>query len=402
MNEIQQAVAALGPDPLSEDSLVHHIHPLFSRVMARSSHEIYLANHSLGRPLDRTVDDIQRALQCWYEKMDDGWDDWLAEREVFRGRTACLLNAPRPDCIVPKTSAGQGLRAVLNCYHQKINVVTTRDEFDSIDIILKVYAQHGRINVNRVGPDKHGDYCAEDLLVAVDESTDLVVISMILFTTGQWLTDLPRVIAAAQARGAKVLVDLYHAAGVVPIDVQHLGADFAIGGSYKYLRGGPGACWLYLQPRHLDSALQTLDTGWFAQTSPFAFERPPIPEFARGGDAFLESTPAILPFYQASAGLEFIIALGVDRLRAYSLKQQTRLRELLTERHIKALGTPARRGAFVVIPQQNAVQVAKALLAQGVRGDARDGLLRLCPDILNTEQELTIAAALLAKISQNQ
>ncbi len=209
-------------------------------------------------------------------------------------------------------------------------------------------------------------------------------------------------ITAAQARGAKVLIDLYHAAGVVPIDLQSMGADFAIGGCYKYLRGGPGACWLYLQPCHLDSAFQTLDTGWFAQASPFAFERPPTPRLARGGDAFLESTPAILPLYQASAGLEFINALGVDRLRAYSLRQQAKLRELLNERKIGVFGTPASCGAFVAIPHDNAAEVVKALGAHGIRADARDGFLRLCPDILNTEQELASAAARLAKISQNQ
>lgn len=402
MIDVQEAVRALGSGPLSEDSLVQFIYPLFSQVLQRTGNEVYLANHSLGRPLDQTARDVQHALQLWYEKMDDAWEDWLTERDSFRHHVARLINAPSPDCVVPKTSAGQGLRTVLNCYHDKINVVTTRDEFDSVDVILKVYAQQGRINLTRIGPGKDGEYRAADILGAVDESTDLIVVSMVLFTTGQWLTDLPQLIAAAHARDARVLVDIYHAAGVIPLDIQHTDADFAIGGCYKYLRGGPGACWLYLHPRHLGGALQTLDTGWFAQAVPFAFERPASPQFAAGGNAFLESTPTILPFYQARAGLEFVLALGVDRLREYALKQQLRLRELLSERNIKGLGTPAECGAFVAIPHNKAAEVSQELLAKGVRTDAREGLLRMCPDILNTGQELLLAVDCLSEISKKQ
>ena len=92
---------------------------------------MYLANHSLGRPLDQTAVDVQQALDHWYEKMDDAWDDWLAEIQVFRWSIARLIQAPREDCIVPKTSAGQGLRTVLNCYDEKIKVVTTTAEFNA-------------------------------------------------------------------------------------------------------------------------------------------------------------------------------------------------------------------------------------------------------------------------------
>ena len=277
---IQEYVAALGSGPLEESSLVRSIHPLFSRVLQRE--EIYLANHSLGRPLDQTATDVQQALAFWYESMDEAWDPWLAEIQSFRGRVARLIHAPREDCIIPKSSAGQGLRAILNCYDEKIQVVTTTAEFGSIDHILKVYAKRDRIELICVGPDDHGVYHEKDILAAVGERTSLVVVSMVLFTTGQCLTELAKLISEAQTRGARVLVDLYHAAGAMPVDVEALGADFAIGGSYKYLRGGPGACWLYVHSRHLTGSLTTLDTGWFAQPQPFSFQRPEAPQFAEG------------------------------------------------------------------------------------------------------------------------
>lgn len=402
MTDIQGAVAGLGDAAFSEAALVQHIHPLFSRVLQHAGKEIYLANHSLGRPLDQTSVDVQEAMRFWYERMDAAWDDWLSEREAFRHRVARLIKAARADCIVPKASAGQGLRAVLNCFDERIGVVTTCDEFDSIDTVLKVYAQRGRIDITYVEPDATGSYQVEDILNALDKSTRLLVVSLVLYSTGQLLHGLQTAIANAQARGTLVLVDLYHAAGAMPVDVQELNADFAIGGCYKYLRGGTGAGWLYLHPRHLDGTFQTLDTGWFALAAPLDFERTARPRFSGGGDAFLESTPAILPFYQARAGLEFVLALGVERLRDYSLRQQRYLEELLAEQRVSVIGTPEQRGAFLATPHERSVDLARRLRQQGVIADARERMLRLCPDILNTEQELTEAVARLAQTLRSE
>src|SRR5690349_6947333 len=97
-----------------EGWLKREVFPRFKRVLARK--EIYLAKHSLGRPPDRTADDVREALDAWYEDMDRAWDLWLEGREKFRALTARLVGAPRADCIIPKTSAGQGLRVVLNAF----------------------------------------------------------------------------------------------------------------------------------------------------------------------------------------------------------------------------------------------------------------------------------------------
>ena len=142
-----------------------------------------------------------------------------------------------------------------------------------------------------------------------------------MFRTGQLLQP-ERVIARTHALGAKLLLDVYHSLGVVPVDLAAMNVDFAVGGSYKYLRGGPGACFLYVAPRHLDPRLATLDIGWFAKEAPFSYARPDPPRFAAGGDAWMESTPPILTWYQARSGQVFTLAIGVQRLRAYSLSQQ--------------------------------------------------------------------------------
>ncbi len=409
------AAALRGPDPtreapLTEENLRTHVHPLFSRVLARD--EIYLANHSLGRPLDVTANDVQEALDLWYRDLDGAWEAWLDEIQAFRSRTAALIGAPRPDCIAPKTSAGQGLRTVLNASSsgasprganpsgaspRGLRVVTTRGEFDSIDFILKVYAQQGLIDLKVVEPDAAGRFHADALLDALGSEPGLIVVSMVMFGTGQVVSGLDAFIAQAHARGARVLLDLYHAVGVLPVDLTALDADFAIGGSYKYLRGGTGACWLYLHPRHLDGSMVPLDTGWFAKQEPFGYERHDPPRFGPGGDAFLESTPPILPFYQARAGQEFTLALGIPRLRAYSLTQQRELVSALQAEGIPAVGGREDHGAFVVVTHAEAPALAKRLKAEGINTDARGRSLRLCPDLLTSSEDLRKAARRLAQ-----
>ncbi|HEX5612985.1 MAG TPA: aminotransferase class V-fold PLP-dependent enzyme [Burkholderiales bacterium] len=379
----------LGSAPLDEAGIERSVRPLFSRALAPDL-PIYLANHSLGRPPDRVFDDVQRALEAWVRDQGEAWDEWLAVRERFRALTARLAGAPSQDSIVPKTSAAQGLRAVLNSFDSPIRVVTTDAEFDSIDFVLRVYRDRGRIELATAPAS------AEALIGALGKSTDLVVLSSVLFRTGEIVAGIEDVIRAAHSTGAKVLLDVYHHAGVLPLDLAALGADFAIGGSYKYTRGGPGACWLYVHPRWHD--LRTLDTGWFAKENPFSYERPDPPRFAGGGDAWLESTPPVLAPVQALAGLEFTLAVGVERLRAWHVPQKQRFAALLAERGIRADGAGAGFGAFLSVRHAEATRLARELAARGVKADARADRLRLCADLLNHDEELARAAEALASI----
>jgi kynureninase len=366
---------------LDEAWIARELRPRFSRVLARGG--IYLANHSLGCPPDRTAEDVRAALDAWYRNLDGAWGPWLEAREQFRALTARLVGAARADCIVPKTSAGQGLRAVLNALPGKPRVAASDGEFDSLDFILRVYRERGRIEL-RVAPWR-------ELKPA---NADLVVLSTVMFRTGEVVDELAARVRAAHAAGALVLLDVYHHAGVLPLDLAALEADFAVGGSYKYTRGGPGACWLYVRPGLVDT-LRTLDTGWFAKKDMFAYERPDPPHYGPGGDAWLESTPPVLAPVQALAGLELTLELGVPRLRAYNLAQKARLAALLAAQGVDAQGAGEAHGAFLTVRHAAAARLAQRLAARGVTVDARGDALRLCPDCLNAQGELAEAARLL-------
>lgn len=404
---IQNAVAQLSPGPLREDEVVTHLHPLFSRVLRRQ--EIYLANHSLGRPLDRTADDVRSTIDLWYAEMDLAWEGWMERINAFREGWAQLVGSSRADAIVPKTAAGQGLRAVLNSFDTAPHVVTTEGEFDSIDFILKTYARKQRAHVRYVAANEQGLFDADRIIEAIEAGstqTDLVVVSLVIFATGQRLEGVERIIQSAHAHGSKVLLDCYHAAGAVPINLEELDADFAIGGSYKYARGGPGACWLWVHPRLLTEDplpdLYTLDTGWFAKAGTMDFERDDQPRLHTGGDAWLESTLPVLPFVQALAGIELLNTVGVDRLCEYNARQQQHLAQTLDDRCV-GLSLIEPRGAFLTVssdePGRDADRLRENGLVVDARRDARGrGLIRYCPDLLNTTHELEQAAVITGEV----
>jgi kynureninase len=400
-SEIETSVAALGEGPLTEAALATHVGPLFARARSAWSGRVYLANHSLGRPLDAMAADVGEGLAAWYARMGGAWDDWMAECGAYRGRIARLLHAPRSDCVVPKTSAGQGLRAILNSYgaEERPRVVATRGEFDSLDVILREYARRGRIELEWVEPRTGDRFHTGDIVDAIGERVDLVVVSEVIFNTGQRIERIDAIVERTHRAGGRVLLDVYHSLGVFPVDVAAQDVDFAVGGSYKYLRGGPGACFLYLHPRHLDGSLRTLDTGWFAKRDAFAYRRPDPPQLAEGGDAFLESTPPVLTWYQARAGQRLALALDPARVRAYSLQQQQTLVELLRARGIEARGGTQDHGAFVVVTDPHAQSLRTALAARGIVTDARGERLRLCPDVLKTGEQLVRAAEALVAIA---
>jgi len=412
---ISDAAAKLGAGELSEHAVVEHLHPLFSRVLARNKNtdEIYLANHSLGRPMDMVSDLVQGALDGWYERLDGVWEEWIAARDRYRAEIARLLCWPDERAVVPKSSAAQGLRAVLNAMPDtKLRIVSTECEFDSIDFVLRVYHEKSRAAVDWVRPDVDGLMQPDAMIHAIEtKKPQVVVLSAVCFASGQAMQSLGEIIESAHRNNAVVVLDAYHAFGVLPIDFHALGADFVIAGNYKYTRGGAGACFLAIHPRHLSESamvptpdsIAPLDTGWFAKLDTFSYARHDSVMYAVGGNAWLEATPPVLTYYQALAGLMLTNTIGVDRLRQYSLKQQVFL-----ARSLSAMGVTPRllehRGGYILIEDLDGASTIARLKDAGVNADARpqpdsdNWLIRLCPDLLNTSAELEEAADRIGRV----
>lgn len=385
--------------PYTREEIDRLIAPLFSR---HNSSGIYLANHSLGRPLNSIQAKIDEFLSHWYEHLDEAWDPWLQALDCYHSKVKGLLSLPDPGHVVLKTSAGQGLRAVLNTFpgDRPVRVLTTSMEFDSIDFILRTYAAQGRAEVGFLEPSgMEGPVpllSGLDLASALEPETDLVVVSQVNFTTGQVLPELDVLIEAAHSQGTAVLVDTYHSFGV--LDTPWTGADFAIGGSYKYVHGGPGACWLAIGPDTATaSKWQTADTGWFAKKELFGYER--SADRAEGSRAWWESTPPVVVAYQALAGLEYLEEFGIGRLRSTNLAQQAELRGAFRREGIPVFEPqdPKQFGAFSLLPTDNHKQVVSILRDHRIRVDSRNGFVRFGPHPLNTSAEFEQVASVLAE-----
>src|SRR5204863_4713311 len=180
------------------------------------------------------------------------------------------------------------------------------------------------------------------IVAAIDERTLLVPISHVIFKTGR-IQDIDPIIRRAHEVGAYVVLDAYQSAGTVPLDVTALGVDFAVGGSVKWLCGGPGAAWLYVRPDHAETLEPTL-VGWQAHAQPFAFE--PELEYAEGAWRFLTGTPNVPALYAATAGYDLIEEVGVDRIRARSREETALLVDLLEAAGFEVTSPldPERRG----------------------------------------------------------
>lgn len=384
---------------LTESYLRDHVWPRFSRVLSRET--VYLANHSLGRPLDRMADDLAEFARLWSSELDEAWTVWIAASNRFTDLLETLIGAT-PGTIAQRASAGQGLRSILNSFPQTrpIRVVTTTAEFDSIDTVLRAYAEAGRAVVEWVPLASTGHVPVaepDEILKYVERGADLVVVSHVYFGTGHIFPDIRAFNRRCKNLGALVLNDLYHSVGAMPVDVTDLSCDFAIGGSYKYLRGGPGAGWLYVSPDVLKSGRSTLDVGWFGKSDTFDYTRSVALARKPGIAGWAESTPPVVATYQALSGLEFTMELGADAIRSYSLERQAMMRDILRYRGVPAIEPedPDTFGAFSLVKSADPKTVCSIAAMAGLTVDSRGPYIRLCPDILNSVTDFEQAAKVL-------
>jgi len=230
----------------------------------------------------------------------------------------------------------------------------------------------------------------EDIVAAIDERTLFVLVSHVLFRTATIL-HLPPIIERAHQMGALAIVDGYHAAGIIPFDVQALDVDFYLAGVLKWMCGGPGGVFLYARPDHLQT-LEPRLTGWMAHRRPFAFEVADL-EWREDAFRFLNGTPAIASLYANRPGIAIIGQVGVENIRRKSMRQTALLAELADAAGfpVNTLRDPARRGGTVTVNPPHAYEVSRELLARDIVIDYRaQAGIRISPHFYNTDDEVRL------------
>jgi kynureninase len=241
---------------------------------------------------------------------------------------------------------------------------------------------------------------AEEIVERIDERTLLVPMSHVLYREAE-IQDVEPIVRRAHEVGAHVILDCYQSAGVVPLDVTALDVDFAVGGSVKWLCGGPGNAWLYVRP-DLAERLRPSYTGWQAHARPFAFEVDM--EYTAGAARFLTGTPNPAAHYAATAGYDLIEEIGVDRIRGNSLRQTALLVELADAAGFPIHSTrdPARRGGAVIVSVPEAAAVYAELEAREILCDFRPGAgIRIGPHFFSTDEEIRFAIAQIEDILES-
>jgi kynureninase len=355
----------------------------------------YLISHSLGAMPRRTSDALQQFAETWASRGVRAWEEGWWEMPVTIGDLIGTIIGAGAGEVVMHQNVSICQSIVTSCFDwngPRNKLVTDGLNFPSNDYIYYGLERQGARICRLASPDGMTSPL-EPLLASIDEQTQLVSVSHVAFRSS-FIQDLAAITQRAHEVGALVVADLYQSAGSLPVDVHALGLDFATGGSVKWLCGGPGAGYLYVQP-DLRQQLRPTATGWMAHRHPFEFEPGPI-DLAADAFRFLNGTPNIPALYSARSGYEIINRIGVEAIRAKSLRQTQRLIELADEAGfaVRSCRDPRARGGIVVVDVPNGKEVTRELALREVLVDYRPNAgIRIAPHFYTADEELDRAIA---------
>jgi kynureninase len=354
----------------------------------------YLDGNSLGRPLEATarlLDEFVR--EQWAGRLIRGWTDgWLEWPQRLGDRLgAVALGAAEGQVVVADSTTVllyKLCRAAVDARPGRRKVVLDTDNFPTDRYVLEGIAAERGLDLVWIETDPAGGITAPQVREVVDDDTALVLFSHVAYRSG-WLADAAEINRVAHAAGALTLWDLCHSVGSVELELDAWGADLAVGCTYKYLNGGPGApAFAYLR-RELQDELRQPIWGWMGHRA--SFEMGPRHEPAAGVRALLSGTPPILAMVPLHANLDMLAEAGIAAVRAKSVLLTEYVLEL-ADRWLAPLGVEvvsprdaARRGGHVTLRRPGFAQVLDSLWDNGVIPDYRqpDGI-RIGPAPLST------------------
>jgi len=357
----------------------------------------YLISNSLGA-MPRGVYDVLRAyadtwatlgVRAWGARYDN-LPTWWELKGAVGDKIAPLMGAPAGSVLVHENAsiANSILMSALDWSDTRRDKVVSTDQDFPSDVYSVRAMLPAHVNLHLVRSDDGMTINTQKLLDAIDERTRLVSISHVLFRSA-YIMPIEAIIQKAHAVGAQVLLNGYHSVGIIPVDVTALGVDFYIGGTLKWMCGGSGGVFMYVRPDLLTS-LHPKITGWFAHQQPFGFD---IENFTLREDAYrlANGTPPIAALYAIQPGVEILNQIGVDAIRANSLRQTQMLIQLADEAGyiVNSPRNPDERAGTVTLNPPHAYEISRELLARNIVIDYREGAgIRVAPHFYNTDDEI--------------
>lgn len=362
----------------------------------------YLANCSQA-PLALPVRAALEAfLATWTERGMD-WQNWVGEVERARAAFAALIGAS-PDQIAIGSSVSQLVSSLASALVnvpqlRSRRIISSEAEFPGVaHAWLATRASGWQADLLKAG--EQGVVSAGQFLAALQKPAAVISLPHVCYANGA-LLPLDDLVAAAHERGIYVFVDAYQSLGTVPLNVQVSRVDFLAAGALKYLCGTAGIAFLYASPRVLADLYPTI-TGWFGRQNPFAFD-PHLLDYAPGAARFDLGTPPVINAYAARAGIDLVLAAGVERIRAHILRLSTLAGECARQLGLTIAGpeTAEDRGATTAVDvgsPERAHWLEEALRQRSFVVSARGRMIRVAPHGFTREEEIRQALTALAQM----
>lgn len=353
---------------------------------------IYLDGNSLGCPSESAMTGMREALDDWSKSLVGGWHRWMDLPARVGDRLGRLIGAGEQQVLVCDSTTVNLYKlasAALSARPGRRVIVGDADDFPTDRYVLQGLAQASGCQLRLLQGDPVDGLATDSIEAALDTDTALVCLSHVNFRSSARL-DIAEVTEAAHRHGALMLWDLCHSAGALPVELDEANADLAVGCTYKYLNGGPGAPGFLYVKRDLQSELRQPVWGWFGQRDQFRM----LPDYDPGPGLrrFLTGTPPVLGLLIVDAAIKVVESAGIASLWAKSA-QLTSLLTQLVEQELEPLGAvlaspraASRRGAHVSIAHRLAWPLCKALIDRSlVVADFRPpDVIRLGPAPLYT------------------
>jgi len=380
---------------------------------------VYLDGNSLGRPPAATSRRIAEVVHDqWGDRLIRSWDEGWMDLPVQVGDRlgAALLGASPGETLVCDTvtvNTFKALHAAMDLRPARSTIVVHRGEFPTDRYVATEVARQRAGSVRWLGPMDPGatqtdPVTAGDVAAVLHDDVAVVLLSVVDYRSAA-IADVEGITRAVHDAGAIVVWDCSHAAGSIPLDLPGLGADLAIGCSYKYLNGGPGApAWIWANAAHHD-ALHNPVPGWMGHADVFAMGPEYVP--APGVRRFMTGTPAAMALVAVDCGVELLAEAGMVAVRAKGMaltSYAVDLADAWLAPHGVTLASPrdaTRRGAHLTLRHPDALALVQALTDRGVIPDFRHpdgirvGLAPLTTRFTDVHDGLAALRALLAALA---